>query len=140
MTQQNPIANASLFKLEYPQSVGVFNSYAEAQKAVDRLADNDFPVKNLAIVGTDLKLMERVTGRRDVHWSGPHRSAAALGVRRFDRLLDASWRRTSYSGLTAAAKEPGVASEPEERVGDGPQGDERQIGHHRVGQPLNRRF
>lgn len=53
-----------LFKLEYPQSVGLFNSYAEAQKAVDNLADQDFPVKNLAIVGTDLKLMERVTGRR----------------------------------------------------------------------------
>lgn len=65
MTQQNPIAaNQSLFRLEYPQSLGVYNTYAEAQKAVDHLADNDFPVKNLAIVGTDLRLMERVTGRR----------------------------------------------------------------------------
>ena len=65
MTQPNPIeGNQSLFKLEYPQSVGVFDTYAEAQKAVDHLADNDFPVKNLAIVGTDLRLMERVTGRR----------------------------------------------------------------------------
>ncbi len=64
MTQQNPLANASVFKLEYPQSVGVFDTYADAQQAVDRLADQDFPVKNLAIVGTDLKLMERVTGRR----------------------------------------------------------------------------
>lgn len=65
MTQQNPIAaNQSLFKLEYPQSVGVYNTYAEAQAAVDQLADADFPVNNLAIVGTDLKLMERVTGRR----------------------------------------------------------------------------
>lgn len=65
MTQQNPIAaNQSLFKLEYPQSVGVFETYEAAQKAVDHLADNDFPVNNLAIVGTDLRLMERVTGRR----------------------------------------------------------------------------
>jgi len=65
MTQQNPIvANQSLFKLEYPQSVGVFDTYADAQKAVDLLADQHFPVANLAIVGTDLKLMERVTGRR----------------------------------------------------------------------------
>ncbi len=65
MTQQNPIAgNQSLFKLEYPQSVGVYNTYAEAQAAVDQLADANFPVSNLAIVGTDLKLMERVTGRR----------------------------------------------------------------------------
>lgn len=65
MTQQNPIvANQSLFKLEYPQSLGVFETYAEAQKAVDHLADNSFPVGNLAIVGTDLRLVERVTGRR----------------------------------------------------------------------------
>ncbi len=65
MTQQTPLGgNAALFNLEYPQSLGVFDSYADAQKAVDQLADADFPVKNLAIVGTDLRLMERVTGRR----------------------------------------------------------------------------
>lgn len=57
-------ANTSLFKLEYPQSVGLYATYEEAQKVVDYLADNHFPVSNLAIVGTDLKLMERVTGRR----------------------------------------------------------------------------
>lgn len=65
MTQQNPIAgNQNLFRLEYPQSLGVFDTYADAQKAVDHLADNNFPVGNLAIVGTDLRLVERVTGRR----------------------------------------------------------------------------
>lgn len=63
--QQSPIAaNQALFKLEYPQSLGVFDTYADAQKAVDFLADQHFPVANIAIVGTDLKLMERVTGRR----------------------------------------------------------------------------
>ena len=30
---------------------------------VDYLSDNDFPVRNLAIVGTELKSVERVTGR-----------------------------------------------------------------------------
>lgn len=65
MTQQNPIAaNQAMFRLEYPQSLGVFDSYPEAQKAVDHLADQNFPVANLAIVGTDLRLVERVTGRR----------------------------------------------------------------------------
>ena len=65
MTQQSALqSDSSLFKLEYPQSVAVFNTYADAQKAVDHLADHHFPIKNLAIVGTDLKLMERVTGRR----------------------------------------------------------------------------
>lgn len=50
--------------LEFPQSVAVYDTYADAQKAVDFLADNEFPVANLAIVGTDLKTFERVTGRR----------------------------------------------------------------------------
>jgi hypothetical protein len=54
----------SLFELEFPQSVGLFNSYADAQKAVDYLADEKFPVQNLAIVGTELKSVERVLGRR----------------------------------------------------------------------------
>ncbi|HYI54960.1 MAG TPA: general stress protein, partial [Microlunatus sp.] len=54
----------SMFELEFPQSVGIFNSYADAQKAVDYLADEKFAVQNLAIVGTDLKSVERVLGRR----------------------------------------------------------------------------
>lgn len=56
---------SSLFELEFPQSVGIYNSYAEAQKAVDYLADQKFEVQNLAIVGTDLKSVERVLGRRN---------------------------------------------------------------------------
>lgn len=63
--QASPLGLANpLFKLEYPQSIGVYTSYADAQRAVDSLADRDFPVANLAIVGTDLKLIERVTGRK----------------------------------------------------------------------------
>lgn len=57
-------ASASVMPLEYPQSVAVYATYAEAQKAVDHLADNGFPVQNLCIVGTDLKQVERVLGRR----------------------------------------------------------------------------
>src|SRR3954449_12818734 len=49
--------------LQYPQSLGVYDDYAAAQKAVDFLSDNEFPVENCLIVGTDLKQMERVTGR-----------------------------------------------------------------------------
>ena len=55
---------SSMFELEFPQSVGIYNSYADAQKAVDYLADEKFEVQNLAIVGTDLKSVERVLGRR----------------------------------------------------------------------------
>ena len=63
MSQQNPRLT-DVFKLEFPQSIGVFGSYEEAQKAVDYLADAQFPVQNLAIVGTDLRSVERVLGRR----------------------------------------------------------------------------
>ena len=38
-------------------------TYAEAQATVDRLSDDGFPVEHLDIVGSDLKLVERVTGR-----------------------------------------------------------------------------
>ena len=49
--------------LQYPQSLAVYDDYADAQKAVDHLSDQEFPVENLMIVGTDLKQVERITGR-----------------------------------------------------------------------------
>lgn len=49
--------------LEFPQSLAVYPGYAAAQKAVDFLSDNHFPVENCMIVGTDLKKVERITGR-----------------------------------------------------------------------------
>lgn len=49
--------------LEYPMSIGVFETYAQAQKAVDTLSDASFPVQNCLIVGTELRQLERVTGR-----------------------------------------------------------------------------
>jgi hypothetical protein len=62
----NPAATTRLrtgLTLEFPQSLGVYDDYAEAQRAVDFLSDNEFPVQNCLIVGTDLKQLERVTGR-----------------------------------------------------------------------------
>lgn len=49
--------------LPHGLSVGTYDSYDEAQRAVDYLSDQKFPVENLAIVGTDLRQVERVTGR-----------------------------------------------------------------------------
>jgi hypothetical protein len=49
--------------LDYPLSLGVYDRYPEAQQAVDFLADQDFPVQNVEIVGTELRSIERVTGR-----------------------------------------------------------------------------
>ncbi|GAA1913408.1 general stress protein [Nocardioides marmoribigeumensis] len=56
-------AQSSRLALEFPQSLAVYDDYATAQKAVDHLSDEEFPVENLMIVGTDLKQVERITGR-----------------------------------------------------------------------------
>ena len=44
-------------------AVASYTSYESAQTAVDRLSDDGFPVEHLDIVGSDLRLVERVTGR-----------------------------------------------------------------------------
>jgi hypothetical protein len=44
--------------------VASYGTYAEAQGAVDRLADGGFPVERLSIVAEGLRFEERVTGRK----------------------------------------------------------------------------
>jgi len=43
--------------------IGSYPTYAEAQRAVDYLSDQQFPVHQVTIVGVDLMQVERVTGR-----------------------------------------------------------------------------
>lgn len=43
--------------------VGSYPTYPQAQRAVDFLSDNKFPVEHVAIIGTDLRMVENVTGR-----------------------------------------------------------------------------
>ena len=45
------------------RAVAAYESYAEAQRAVDRLSDRGFPVEKVAIVGHGLRYVEQVTGR-----------------------------------------------------------------------------
>jgi len=44
-------------------TVAEYDEYASAQRAVDHLSDNKFPVEQVCIVGTDLRLVESVLGR-----------------------------------------------------------------------------
>ncbi|GGI48554.1 hypothetical protein BCL57_003259 [Agromyces flavus] len=44
------------------ETVASYETYQEAQAAVDRLAKAEFPVKELSIVGHDLTSVERITG------------------------------------------------------------------------------
>ncbi len=43
--------------------IASYRNYLDAQRAVDYLSDEKFPVQHVSIVGTDLKMVERVTGR-----------------------------------------------------------------------------
>jgi hypothetical protein len=43
--------------------VASYESYPEAQRAVDYLSDRRFPVERVAIVAEDLRFVEQVTGR-----------------------------------------------------------------------------
>ena len=43
--------------------VGSYDDYQQAQRAVDFLSDQKFPVENVTIIGSDLRMVERVTGR-----------------------------------------------------------------------------
>ena len=44
-------------------TVATYPDYALAQRAVDYLSDNRFPVERSSIIGTDLRLVENVLGR-----------------------------------------------------------------------------
>lgn len=69
----NPVAGAlSLDKLGV--AVASYRNYAEAQRAVDYLSDQKFPVQHTAIVGRDVHLVEKVVGRLTVG------KAAAAGL------------------------------------------------------------
>lgn len=64
------------------EEVASFASYAQAQFAVDALSDEGFPVEHLAIMGTDLRQIEHITGR--MSWgraaAGGLTSGASMGL------------------------------------------------------------
>jgi hypothetical protein len=74
----NPAKRAAGLDLDFPQSLAVYDTYDEAQRAVDHLSDKQFPVENLMIVGTDLKRIERVTGR--LSWGRVAFAGAVTGL------------------------------------------------------------
>jgi uncharacterized membrane protein len=54
---------ASPISLTAQQVVASYATYEQAELAVDRLADSSFPIEEATILGRDLSLVERVTGR-----------------------------------------------------------------------------
>ncbi|MEU7478826.1 general stress protein [Lentzea sp. NPDC042327] len=58
--------------------IGSYATYEEAQRAVDHLADNDFPVADVTIVGVEPMIVERVTAR--LTWGRVLGAGAASGA------------------------------------------------------------
>ena len=58
--------------------IGSYDSYKEAQRAVDYLADNEFPVHDVTIVGVEPMLVERVSAR--LTWGRVLSAGAASGA------------------------------------------------------------
>jgi hypothetical protein len=68
MSNLGPLSGQPTGRMAMPmpprgEPVARYDTYLEAQRAVDFLSDNTFPVQAVTIVGTDLKMVERVTGR-----------------------------------------------------------------------------
>jgi hypothetical protein len=78
------LSAADLVSATPTTTVATYDTYASAQRAVDYLSDNGFPVENTAIVGTDLRLVEHVTGRMTV---GRAAGAGALSGAWFGLLI-----------------------------------------------------
>ncbi|WP_430595242.1 general stress protein [Isoptericola sp. QY 916] len=63
MSFSRPNAVPRVPTLPAGDEVAAYDTYLEAQQAVDYLSDHKFAVEHVTIVGTDLRMVERVTGR-----------------------------------------------------------------------------
>ncbi|WP_205864562.1 general stress protein [Planctomonas sp. JC2975] len=81
MTSQGPVGGRSrqMFPtLPRGEVVATFETYPEAQAAVEVLVKGEFPIAQVSIVGSDLKTVERVTGK--LSWGRVAAAGAASGV------------------------------------------------------------
>jgi hypothetical protein len=81
VTNQTPFSRGAanlLPSVPRGDALGTYDTYLEAQVVVDKLAKADFDVKQLSIVGNDLKTVERVTGK--LTWGRAAAGGAASGA------------------------------------------------------------
>ncbi|MEU8412216.1 general stress protein [Amycolatopsis azurea] len=77
-TFTEPQGRAQLPTLPSGWPIGSYESYSEAQRAVDHLAGTDFPITDVTIVGVEPILVERIAGR--MGWSKVLTSSALSGA------------------------------------------------------------
>lgn len=68
----------SAARIKHATSIAIYDEYSDAQRAVDYLSDREFPVQYCTIVGTDLRTVEKVTGR--LTWGKVMGAGALQGV------------------------------------------------------------
>jgi len=81
MSNQSPFGprtRNALPSIPRGETIASFETYLQAQQAVDVLARADFPVDKVSIVGSDLKTVERVTGK--LSWGRVALAGAASGA------------------------------------------------------------
>ncbi len=103
--------NSALFRLLFAQSAD--GSVRAFDNRVPDDANVAEMVETLGGAAPGCVSVERVTAPVGRRWTPPEPEAVDLAAGRFERELDRSWRRTSYTGIVAAAHEVRVASEPE---------------------------
>ena len=96
MRPQQPLSLIGELSGPQGEEVASYKTYLEAQRAVDHLSDQAYDVKVLTIVGTDLRLVERITGRLTwgkVIWDG---ALGGLWTGLFIALLFALWTPNAF--------------------------------------------
>jgi hypothetical protein len=83
-------------------TVATYPEYASAQRAVDYLSDNEFPVERTAIVGTDLRLVENVTGRLTIVRAALAGAATGAWFGLFIGLLFGIFSESNWVGVILA--------------------------------------
>ncbi|MFL5998799.1 MAG: general stress protein [Streptomyces sp.] len=58
------------------RTIASYPTYQEAERAVDHLSDQGFPVERVAIIGQDVRLVEQVTGRMGLGGAALHGAAS----------------------------------------------------------------
>jgi hypothetical protein len=83
--------------------VGTYHDYPAAQRAVDYLSDNRFPVERTSIIGTDLRLVENVLGRLTVGRAAAAGAASGAWFGLLIGVLFGIFSDSSWLGVLLAA-------------------------------------
>jgi exodeoxyribonuclease V beta subunit len=104
--------NSALFRLLFARGAdGTVRPFDDRMPDDTKVAQ---AVEALGAAAPGCISVERMTEPVGLRWTPPAPEAVDLEAGRFERSLDRSWRRTSYTGIVAAAHDARVASEPEE--------------------------